>query len=207
MPVLPWSFECKHCFKLSRLHFCQHQKFRDILAAGSACISISCTSPYTVWWRRLTPSRVFHGFPVSRSYLRASQAWITMGYDGPISSLRYGHNPLFYCWGSLWDFLGAKPVSLEEYAKAHKLPKWQRFWNTGKARLSEWQKQVHHYPFGYASRCVPDTGLRSAALIWELHRHWKLCSCWGLRDAVNCKCYLWLFVLYLCSFGFNLVQT
>ena len=147
------------------------------------------------------------GFPVSRSYLRASQAWITMGYDGPISSLRYGHNPLFYCWGSLWDFFGAKPVSLEEYAKAHKLPKWQRFWNTGKARLSEWQKQVHHYPFGYASRCVPDTGLRSAALIWELHRHWKLWSCWGLRDAVNCKCYLWPFVFYLCSFGFNLVQT
>lgn len=59
MPVLPWFFERK----LSRLHFCQHQKFRrdcqDILAASSVCISISCTSPYTVWWRRLTPSRVF----------------------------------------------------------------------------------------------------------------------------------------------------
>lgn len=36
--------------------------------------------------------------------------------------------------------LEAKPVSLEEYAKALKLPKWQSFWNTGKVRL---QKQVH----------------------------------------------------------------
>lgn len=94
--------------------------------------------------------------------------------------------------------LEAKPVSLEEYAKALKLPKWQSFWNTGKVRL---QKQVHHYPFGHASRCVPDTGLRSVALILKLHRHWKL-SCWHLRDAVNCKCHG-----YLCSICFHLASN